>query len=75
MNSIEKQVSGSMTVDSVYLINKQDKFAPENNNGDWIVEAYLDEDFAVERANELDDFDGMYSHYVIEMKIGNKNEE
>lgn len=53
----------------IYLINKQDKWCPEKNNGDYFIEAYLGENKAEKRAKSLDKQDTNYIHYVNEMEI------
>jgi hypothetical protein len=53
----------------IYLINKQDRYCPENNNGDYFVEAYLGKVKAEKRVKVLDKQDPMWAHYVCEMEI------
>lgn len=53
----------------VYLINKQDKYCPENNNGDYIVEIYLGKNKAERRAKTLDRLWPSNIHYVQVMEV------
>lgn len=53
----------------VYLINKLDRYCPENNVGDWIVEIWVDSDKALDRANDLDELDQYWFHCVIPHEI------
>lgn len=53
----------------VYLINKLDRFCPENNVGDWIVEIWVDPKAAADRAEVLDDKDNYWFHCVIPHEI------
>lgn len=53
----------------IYLINKQDKYCPENNNGDYIVAAFSNKEKAQKEAFRLDRKDPSSIHYINEMKI------
>lgn len=53
----------------IYLINKQDRYCPENNNGDYIVAAYSNEERAEQEAIRLDKEDPSAIHFVHEMRI------
>lgn len=53
----------------VYLINKQDRYCPENNNGDYIVAAFLDIDLAKEYCEKQDKFWPLWEHNIYIQKI------
>jgi hypothetical protein len=53
----------------VYLINKLDRFHPENNVGDWIVEIWVNPEQAADRADVLDAEDQYWFHCVIPHEI------
>lgn len=53
----------------VYLINKQNKYCPENNNGDYIVEAYSTKELADKRCKVLDKEDKNNEHFVMEFAL------
>lgn len=57
----------------VFLINRQDKYCPENNNGDYIIEAWLNEEDAKVACDELDQRNPLWSHYINEMELGDKH--
>jgi hypothetical protein len=53
----------------IYLINKQDRYCPENNNGDYFIEAWSTEKLAYKRASELDKEDGSSLYLVHEFYV------
>lgn len=58
-----------MTAAKVFLINKQDKYCPENNNGDYIIEAWSTFEDAEKACKTLDEIDPCWSHYICEMDL------
>lgn len=59
----------------IYIINCQDAWCPENNNGDYIVEAWASELEAEERCKVLDkQSKGLYFHYPMEYELQGKEE-
>ena len=55
---------------TIYLINRQDKYCPENNNGDYIVEAWLTRFEAEQAAKDLDEIEPSWYHIVQEIEVG-----
>ncbi len=53
----------------VYLINKQDAYCPENNNGDYIIAAFLNREEAIEYVGTAEEDDSSYSFLINEMEI------
>lgn len=53
----------------VYLINQQERYCPENNNGDYFIEAYSDETIANSRCAELNKKEDMWVYYVREFAL------
>lgn len=49
----------------VYLINKQDNWCPENNNGDYFIEAWSTEEKALNRLKELNKKDNQADWYYV----------
>lgn len=64
-----------MLLKKVYLISSQDKYCPENNNGDHIVEVWDDLSKAEQRRVELDREYPTDTHYLIEMDLNKKEYE
>jgi len=60
----------------IYLINQQDKWCPENNNGDYFIPGcYLKETNAETKCNELDIENPNYYHCVHEFEVLDSNED
>ena len=59
----------------VYLINQQDRWCPENNNGDYFIEAYSTEEAADARCAELNKKEDIWIYYVREFVLDATEEE
>lgn len=53
----------------VYLIDRQDRWCPENNNGQYIIEVWGDGEKAADRANYLDKTETLWYHNVIAYEL------
>lgn len=58
-----------------YLIDKQDRWCSENNNGSYIIEVWSDKTQAIKRAKELDLKDDSCEHLVMELGLDVTEEE
>lgn len=48
----------------IYLINKQDRWCPENNNGDYIVAIFANEQNAKEYSQYWNNTDIAYDYFI-----------
>lgn len=58
-----------MKLNKIYLINRYDKWCPENNNGDHIVAAFSSKTKAEEAVKLLDSKDETIGHTIHELIV------